>query len=88
MSEGDGVAISNSRSINTSVLELVDECLIVIGSHRGPAAVTAKVRVSRDSAKKIELFFEFAAPKFGSFKKTPYLCSVRMSSEGANDLLL
>ena len=39
VSEGDGVAISNSRSINTSVLELVDECLIVIGSHRGPAAV-------------------------------------------------
>ena len=27
------------------------------------------------------------APKFGSFRKSSYLCSVRMSSEGANDLL-
>lgn len=27
------------------------------------------------------------APKFGSFRKRSYLCSVRMSSEGANDLL-
>ena len=83
MGEGDGVAIGNSGSIDTSTQELVDKSLIVIGSHGRPAAVTAKVRVSRDSAKKIELFFEFAAPKFGSFKKTPYLCSVRMSSEGA-----
>lgn len=33
MGEGDGVAIGNSGSINASTQELVDECLVVIGSH-------------------------------------------------------
>ena len=37
--EGDAVAIGNSRSIDTSTLELVDKSLIMIGSHRGPATV-------------------------------------------------
>ena len=39
MGEGDGVAIGNSGSIDTSTLELVDECLIMIGTHGGPAPV-------------------------------------------------
>ena len=39
MGEGYGVAIGNSGSINASTLELVDECLIMIGTHGGPAAV-------------------------------------------------
>ena len=30
---------------------------------------------------------QIKTPKFGSFRKSSYLCSVRMSSEGANDLL-
>ena len=37
--EGDGVAIGNSGSIDTSTLELVDKSLIMIGSHGRPAAV-------------------------------------------------
>ena len=39
MGEGDGVAIGNSGSIDASTLELVDECLVVKGSHGRPAAV-------------------------------------------------
>jgi hypothetical protein len=39
VSEGDAVAIGNSGSIDTSALEFVDECPIMIGSHGGPAAV-------------------------------------------------
>jgi hypothetical protein len=54
---------------------------------------TAKVRVSRDSAKKIELFFEFAARKFGSYKNFHYLfpkekileeCGVAMAASQKN----
>ena len=37
--EGDSEAISNSRSIDTSTLELVNKSLIMIGSHGGPATV-------------------------------------------------
>ena len=39
MGEGDGVAIGNSGSIDTSMLELVNECLVVVGTHGRPAAV-------------------------------------------------
>jgi hypothetical protein len=39
MGEGDDLAIVNGRDINTATLELVDECLVVIGSHTGPASV-------------------------------------------------
>ena len=39
MGEGDGLAIVNGCGINAATLELVDECLVVIGSHTGPASV-------------------------------------------------
>ena len=38
MGEADGLAIIDSRDINTSTFELVNECLIVISSHTGPAS--------------------------------------------------
>jgi hypothetical protein len=39
MGESDDLAIVNGRDINTATLELVDEGLVVIGSHTGPASV-------------------------------------------------
>ena len=39
MGEGDGLAVVNGCGIDAATLELVDECLVVIGSHRGPASV-------------------------------------------------
>jgi hypothetical protein len=39
MDERDGSAIIYGSSINASTLELVKECLVVIGSHRGPPSV-------------------------------------------------
>ena len=44
------------------------------------------MKVERALQKNV-LFFEFAAPKFGRFKNSSYLCTVRMSSEGAKHLL-
>ena len=38
MDERDGSAITNGRSIDAMAAELVDECLIVVGTHRGPAS--------------------------------------------------
>lgn len=38
MGEGDGLAIINGCGIDVATLELVDECLVVIGSHRGPTS--------------------------------------------------
>ena len=38
-SEADGFAITNGCNVNAAVLELVDECLIMIGTHTGPASV-------------------------------------------------
>jgi hypothetical protein len=40
MDERDGSAIIYGSSINASTLELVKECLVVIGSHRGPPSVS------------------------------------------------
>lgn len=37
MGEGGGFAVIDGRDINAATLELVDECLIVIGSHTSPA---------------------------------------------------
>ena len=39
MGKGDGLAIVNRCSIDAATLELVDECLVVVGTHRGPASV-------------------------------------------------
>ena len=39
MDERDGSAITNGRSIDAAPLKLVEECLVVIGSHTGPASV-------------------------------------------------
>ena len=39
MSEGNGFSIGNGSSIDASKLELVDERLVVIGSHTGPTSV-------------------------------------------------
>ena len=39
MSEENGFSIGNGSRINTATLELVDECLVVIGSHTGPTSV-------------------------------------------------
>ena len=39
MGKGDGPAIGNGRDIYGTTLKFVDECLVVIGSHRGPATV-------------------------------------------------
>ena len=38
MDEEYGLAIGNGSSIDAATLELVDESLVVIGSHRGPAS--------------------------------------------------
>jgi len=38
MDERDGSAITNGRSIDAAPLKLVEECLVVIGTHRGPAS--------------------------------------------------
>jgi len=37
MDEGDIVSIINSRDVDASMVELVKKCLVVIGSHTGPA---------------------------------------------------
>ena len=39
MDERDGSAIIYGSSIDAATLELVKECLVVIGTHRGPASV-------------------------------------------------
>ena len=36
MGEGGGFAVIDGRDINAATLELVKECLVVIGSHTGP----------------------------------------------------
>ena len=36
--KGNGLAIVNGCGIDAATLELVDECLVVVGSHRGPAS--------------------------------------------------
>lgn len=38
MSERNSFSIENGRCIDAATLEFVDECLVVIGSHRGPAS--------------------------------------------------
>ena len=38
MGEGNGFSIGNGRCIDAATLELVKECLVVIGSHTGPAS--------------------------------------------------
>jgi hypothetical protein len=38
MCERGGFAITNGCNVNAAVLELVDECLIMIGTHTGPAS--------------------------------------------------
>ena len=38
MGKGDGFVIVNGSSIDAATLELVKECLVVIGSHTGPAS--------------------------------------------------
>ena len=39
MSKQYGPSVCNGCGINTATLELVDECLVVVGSYRGPASV-------------------------------------------------
>jgi hypothetical protein len=39
MIEVGGVAIMDARDVDSSSLELVDKCLVVIGTHGGPALV-------------------------------------------------
>ena len=39
MGKTDGLTVIDGRNINTSSLELVDECLVVIGSHTSPAGI-------------------------------------------------
>jgi len=39
MGERDGSAIIYGSSIDAASLELVKECLVVVGTHRGPASV-------------------------------------------------
>ena len=39
MSETDDLTIIDSCDINAATLELVDECLVVIGTHSGPAGI-------------------------------------------------
>ena len=39
MGKRDAPAITNGNSIDATTLKLVKECLVVIGSHRGPASV-------------------------------------------------
>ena len=39
MGEGDGLAIVNGSGIDATTLELVNERLVVVGTHRGPAPV-------------------------------------------------
>ena len=39
MSEGESLAIIDGSSIDAATLELVEECLVVVGSHRRPASV-------------------------------------------------
>jgi len=38
MGERDGSAIIYGSSIDAATLELIKECLVVIGTHRGPAS--------------------------------------------------
>lgn len=38
--ETDGVTITDSGHIDTSTLKLVDECLVMIGTHTCPAGIT------------------------------------------------
>ena len=37
--ETDGLTIIDRINVNTSSLELIDECLVVKGTHTGPASV-------------------------------------------------
>ena len=38
MGKRDAPAITNGCSIDAATLELVKECLVVVGTHRGPAS--------------------------------------------------
>ena len=38
MGEGNGFSIGNGRCIDAATLELIKECLVVVGTHRGPAS--------------------------------------------------
>ena len=38
MGKGDGLAVKDGSGINAAPLELVEKCLVVVGSHRGPAS--------------------------------------------------
>ena len=38
--EADGLTIINGCDINAATLELIDECMVVTGTHRGPAGIT------------------------------------------------
>ena len=38
MGEGNVFSIDNGSSIDAATVELVKECLVAIGSHRGPAS--------------------------------------------------
>ena len=40
MSKQYGPSVCNGCGINTATLELVDECLVVVGSHTSPAGIT------------------------------------------------
>ena len=40
MCKADGHVVKDSRGINTSSLELVDECQVMIGTHTSPAGTT------------------------------------------------
>ena len=39
MGENDGLAVINGSGIDATTLELVNERLVVVGTHRGPASV-------------------------------------------------
>ena len=42
--EGNGLAVIDGRDVNASTLELVDESLVVIGTHTSPAG-TADLKI-------------------------------------------
>lgn len=39
MGKREGLAVVDGRDVDAAMLELVDECLVVVGSHRGPASI-------------------------------------------------
>lgn len=40
MGEGDRLAVTDGYDINAATLKLVEECLVVIGTHTCPAGIT------------------------------------------------